>query len=104
MADIVVHQREDGHGYDVTYSDLFSSRLGKDEALGIVAAILFGASPYYMRREEQREGDLIRQIERSIAFSPDDTEYWESQIADEKLGPESAARVREAILARRGAA
>jgi hypothetical protein len=99
--DIIITRRDDGALYDVAYGDLFSNHLGKDEALGVVASILFGEEPIYLRSSAFREIALIRRAESLANY---DSETLATEIADQRLSQEAVSRVMAAIDARREAA
>ena len=101
MSDIIITRREDGNGYDVAYGDLFSDQLGKDEAIGVVASILFGEEPIYLRSPAVRE---IALIQRAESLANCDSETLATKIADQRLSQDAVSRVMAAIESRRGAA
>lgn len=67
-------QIEDGH-YTVIHGGLFADRLAKDEALGVVASVLFGGSrPHYMMSYEawlSREMIHNPELSKPVALLPE---------------------------------
>ena len=100
MTDIILARRDDGTLYDVAYGDLFSDHLCRDEALGVVASILFGEEPIYLRSSAFREIALIRRAESLANY---DSETLAAKITDQRLSQEAVSRVLAAIESRRGA-
>jgi hypothetical protein len=69
VKDIIISKNGPGDTYNIEWGDLYEDRLAFDEALGVVAKILTGGEPRYLRSTTQRYNDVYRVLSREPLHS-----------------------------------
>jgi hypothetical protein len=67
--DIIISKNGPCDTYSIEWGDLYEDRLAFDEALGVVAKILTGGEPRYLRSTTRRYNDVYRAISRGSLHS-----------------------------------